>query len=290
MREDLFIFLGIIVLILFLYAILFMKKSYYMQVPKKIWTYSDSADRLTKVEKLCIESWKRLQPEYEIIILTPKNIHGYTIIPNHIVSHPIFRESSKRFSDLIRLFVLAEHGGIWMDLRCIINKPFETWLFPKYADYSGFFMENFTLQPGHPHIVESFIACNKNCDLIRKWRDEFISIIEFPNIAKYIESRIRMNIQLSEHYTDPISNAIQIAIQKVIQIDHYPLQTILLNGLESGPMKSLNDAKWNSEKALQLLCSKKKREPLLILREEDCNELNNRIDFDLSNEICKWTE
>jgi len=26
----------------------------------------------------------------------------------------------------------------------------------------------------------------------------------------------------------------------------------------------------------------------LILREEDCKELETRIDFDLSNEVCKW--
>ena len=291
MREEVFVFLGIIVFILILYAVLFMEKSSYMRVPKKIWTYCSSVDKLTKVEKLCIESWKRLQPDYEIVILIPENIHGYVIIPNYIVSHPIFRESSKRFSDLIRLFVLVEHGGIWMDLRCIINQPLEKWLFPKYADYSGFFMQRMTTQKEFPHVVESFMACNKGCEFIKKWRDEFVSILEYPNIAKYIESRIRMNIQLSEHYTDPISNAIQIAAQKVIQVDRYPLDSVLLKAVEDGPMKYLNDAKWNSEKALQTLCSNTKNKyPIFILREEDCNELNKRIDFDLSNEICKWIE
>jgi hypothetical protein len=289
MREELFIFLGIIVFILILYAVLFMEKSSYMRVPKKIWTYCPSLDKLTKVEKLCIESWKRLQPEYEIVMLTPENVHGYVIIPNHIVSHPIFRESSKRFSDLVRLFVLVEHGGIWMDLRCILNQPLEKWLFSKYADYSGFFMKKMTTQKEYPHVVESFIACNKGCEFIKKWRDEFVSILDYPNVAKYVESRIRMEIQLSDHYTDPIGNAIQIAAQKVIQVDRYPLDSVLLNGLEDGPMSYLTEAKWNSEKGLQLLCSDtKKREPLLILREEDCNELNKRIDFDLSNDICKW--
>lgn len=289
MREDLFLFLGIIVFILILYAVLFMEKSSYMKVPKKIWTYCPSADKLTKVDKLCIDSWKRWQPEYEIVILTPDNIHGYVIIPNPIVSHPIFRESSKRFSDLVRLFVLIEHGGIWMDLRCIINNPLEKWLFPKYADCSGFFMNTLTTKSEYPHIVESFIACNKGCEFIKKWRDEFVMILDFPNVAKYVESRIRMNIQLSEHYTDPINNAIQLSAQKVIQIDHYPLTSILLKSVEDGPMKYLTDSKWNSEKSLQLLCSDtKNRESLLILREEDCDELNKRINFDLSNDICKW--
>lgn len=266
-----------------------MEKSSYMRVPKKIWTFCSSVDKLTKAEKLCIESWKRSQPDYEIVILTPENVHGYVIIPNSIVSHPIFRESSKRFSDLIRLFVLVEHGGIWIDLRCIINQPLEKWLFSKYADCSAFYMKTMTVKKEFPHVVESFIACNKGCEFIKKWRDEFVTILDYPNVAKYVESRIRMDIQLSDYYTDPIGNAIQIAAQKVIQVDNYPLDSVLLNALEDGPMSDLHRAKWNSEKGLQLLCSDtKKREPLLILREEDCKELEKRIDFDLSNDVCKW--
>ena len=289
MREELFIFIGLVLFILVLYAMLFMEKSTYMRVPKKIWTFCPSPDRLTKVEKLCIESWKRFQPDYEIAILTPDNVHGYVIIPNSIVSHPIFRESSKRFSDLIRLFVLVEHGGIWMDLRCIIKKPLEQWLFSKYADCSAFYMKTMTTKKEYPHVVESFIGCNKGCEFVKKWRDEFVSLLDYPNVAKYVESRIRMDIQLSDHFINPIGNAVQLAAQKVIQVDNYPLESVLLNGLEDGPMSDLHHAKWNSEKGLQMLCSDtKKREPLLILREEDCKELETRIDFYLSNEVCKW--
>ena len=47
------------------------------------------------------------------IVLTSKTYKGYVTIPEELVGHPIFTLDAKRFHDLVCLWTLAEHGGVW---------------------------------------------------------------------------------------------------------------------------------------------------------------------------------
>ena len=48
------------------------------------------------------------------IVLTSKTYKGYVTIPEELVSHPIFTLDKKRFHDLVCLWTLVEHGGVWI--------------------------------------------------------------------------------------------------------------------------------------------------------------------------------
>ena len=82
-------------------------------IPKKIWTYQEDADSSPKTQKMCIRSWEKYHPNYEIIILTRKTVKGYVRIPEEILSHPSFQ--TDHFWELVCLYTLTEHGGIWMN-------------------------------------------------------------------------------------------------------------------------------------------------------------------------------
>lgn len=285
--EVIFIFLLIIIIIIGLALANWQRKDYNRH-PKKIWTYLNNPDKVQKTIKICLESWKKHNSDYEITILTKKNYFSYVNIPVEIAEHPNFNDNSTRFSELVRLYTLAEHGGVWIDASILVKKPLDDWLFPKYAEFSGFYLEAFTKE-GLPPIIENyFFGCNKGCEFLKKWRNEFIEIARFPNVEKYIESRKKMGIDFQKIHT-PISLAQHIAVQKVLQLDSYSLETLILRKAEDGPLKYLVDAKWDSEKALNLAClDKKYQTPILMMR--DCEEkiMEEKLQFDLSEERCHW--
>jgi len=214
----------LVILILVGYGVLFMEKAQYNKAPKIIWTYWEEPDHLDPKKRLsdqatkAIRSWEEHNPTYEIIILNKKTYKGYVTIPEEIRSHPGINPD--HLVDLIKLWILAERGGVWIDPEIILTKPLD--LFPKYGEFSGF-------QSGGV-IDPSVMACNKGSPFMTMWRDEFSQIVRYPSVDKYVESRsIRSN-----------RTVIQIASLQL----SYPMETILLQPVEIHFM----EAKGNIEK------------------------------------------
>lgn len=282
MKESI-IFVVIIILII-ASAIFFGEKRDYNLAPRKIWTYEEkpAAGQLKKSVNMCIQSWKKYNPNYEITILTRKNFFSYINIPEEISNNRNFQDI---FPDLLRLWALTEHGGVWMDSTVLLKAPLDSWIFPKYAEFSGFYGEDGVdskdgNDESQKQIQSWFMACNKNSKFIRAWRDEFTQIANYPNVEKYMESRKKLGI------TSPILTA----VQKVLQIDNYPLNTLILRKSEDGPVKYLVDAKWNSEKALKLACLNKiYQTPIMRIRNTEQKILDEQFEFDLSPTICEWS-
>jgi len=216
----------LVILILVGYGVLFMEKAQYNQVPRIIWTYWEEPDhldpkkRLSEEAKQSIRSWEEHNPNYEIILLTKKTYKGYVTIPEEIRTHPALNPDYLR--DLIKLWILAERGGVWIDPEVILTKPLDPWLFPKYGELSGIDLGN--------HIVDPrFMASNKGAKFITRWRDEYYEIVRFPNVEKYVESRSIHSIR------DPIHNVIQVACHLILKT--YPKESILLQKINTVPMR-----------------------------------------------------
>ena len=182
----------------------------YNRAPRIIWTYWEEPDhldpykRMTEKAKANIEGWRALNPSYKIVILTKKTYHGYVTIPEDM--HPELRDTSPYFSSLLKLWTLAEHGGVWLDPNVALMAPLDDWMFPKYAECSVLLSH---------HTLESwFIACNKKSTFLQKWRDEFSTIRRHPNVEKYVESR-------TPHAAHPI----QVAAEMVL--GPYPKESLI---------------------------------------------------------------
>lgn len=197
-------------------------------IPKKIWTYWEG-DLPVLVQK-CIESWLKYNPDYEIIILNKKNIGQYLSDELCRASGiredklDIFKlkhasESSQRFSDYVRLYILPIYGGFWMDASIICQTGLQ-WVHQKNIrsgyEFIGYYREGFSsVTP----IVESwFFACIPKSNFVKDWRDEFIRLTDFENADDYVKSVTQSDVDISK-IPDYRWNylAVYVSAQKVLQ-------------------------------------------------------------------------
>lgn len=197
-------------------------------IPKKIWTYWEG-DLPVLVQK-CIESWIKYNPDHEVIILNRKNVGQYLSNELCITSGisqdklDIFKlkhasESSQRFSDYVRLYILPIYGGFWMDASIICQTTLD-WVHQKNIrsgfEFIGYYREGFSsVTP----IVESwFFACVPNSNFVKDWRDEFIRLTDFENVDDYVKSVTQSGVDISK-IPDYRWNylAVYVSAQKVLQ-------------------------------------------------------------------------
>ena len=80
------------------------------------WCWLQGAENAPPLCKVCLKSLFRNYPDYRINIVTEKNISNFVSFPEHIIKK--FKEGKitrTHFSDLLRLELLINHGGIWID-------------------------------------------------------------------------------------------------------------------------------------------------------------------------------
>ena len=73
-------------------------------------------DAAPDLVKACIHSVKTNMPDKKVILLDHSNIFDYISLPNYIIEK--YRKKiigAPQFSDLIRINLLCEYGGIWVD-------------------------------------------------------------------------------------------------------------------------------------------------------------------------------
>ncbi len=68
--------IAVVVVVLFLLWVRRQEPFTSQEIPKTIWTYWDSEDLPDFVSK-CIAKWRRLHPDWTIVVLNPKNLKDY---------------------------------------------------------------------------------------------------------------------------------------------------------------------------------------------------------------------
>ena len=106
---------------------------YKEQIPRIIHCCWFSDNTLSPMALTCIESWKKYLPEYKIIMWDKYSFD--------CEAHPFTNEAYKAkkwafVSDYVRLFVLNEFGGIYMDLDVEITKPID--IFLRHSSFLSF--------------------------------------------------------------------------------------------------------------------------------------------------------
>ncbi len=80
------------------------------------WLWLQGEESAPDICKSCLASLRRHLPERKIIVLTEKNLWNYVDFPEYIKEK--YRKgyiSNAHFSDLVRVQLLAMHGGLWID-------------------------------------------------------------------------------------------------------------------------------------------------------------------------------
>jgi hypothetical protein len=164
--------------------------------PRCIWTYW-KGDIPYFVHR-CIDSWRKNNPTYKIIVLRKQTLSDYIDVDLDKLRHA--NDSQARFADFVRLHVLARHGGMWMDASVICNGSID-FIFRELdrpgIEFVAYRADQHTLPEfwGSVDVIESSVfACKPGCAFVSLWRDEFMSINNYADVADYVEAVLQSGI------------------------------------------------------------------------------------------------
>ncbi len=108
-----------------------------MTLPKTIWMYWHQGEAAAPpLVAKCIQSWRDFNPDWQIRVLDADSVSGVISLDQSVdMSRADIGIQHK--ADLIRISLLAEHGGVWADASIYCAKPLNDWL--PAALQSGFF-------------------------------------------------------------------------------------------------------------------------------------------------------
>lgn len=87
---------------------------------KRIFTFWEPKENIPAYIKLCMQTWYKFLPDYEIVVLDYENLRDW-IRPETYNAIVFKRMSLAKQSDALRAALLNEHGGIWLDADTIIT-------------------------------------------------------------------------------------------------------------------------------------------------------------------------
>ena len=114
-----------------------------------------------EVEKKCLASWKKYCPDYEIKLWNEDN---FDLKGAGIYAQQAYDEKQWAFvSDVARLYVLKEYGGIYMDTDMEVVRPLDDFL--ELPAFMGFEIES--------EISTGIIGSEPHNPLIEEWYQDY---------------------------------------------------------------------------------------------------------------------
>lgn len=141
--------------------ILFKKKSGYSEpLPKIVWIlWLQGWDKAPWVSKKVAESWKKMNPGWEIKMIDRENCPV-----------EIYGDTPQAESDVIRLGLMFKYGGVWADSTLLCMQSLDDWVHEAteptgYWMYRGWYSRPaswfFVFKPGH-YVLEKWVeSCKK---------------------------------------------------------------------------------------------------------------------------------
>lgn len=87
------------------------------------------------IVKACYASTKRYANQHPVILITEQNYQEYATMPDYILQKVKKHEISlTHFSDMLRINLLKQHGGIWTDSTLLFTRDVDSIMNPD-ADF-----------------------------------------------------------------------------------------------------------------------------------------------------------
>ena len=137
-------------------------------IPKQIWIFWNDHENMPSLVKHCIQSWKQKNRGWKVNVLNDKDLPKYLSAYNRV----IYKHSWAFIADLLRLTLVCDYGGVWVDATTFCTKPLDVWL----HDYN---ISGCILAKVNRHRASNqFIAGSKNNPLLKSWLDMIIPIMQ----------------------------------------------------------------------------------------------------------------
>ena len=150
-------------------------------IPKIIWIYwAQGWGQAPDLVKKCLSAWERMHPDWEIRALTDKNIEHYIDIERYIPGFSKKELSRATKSDILRILLIYQYGGVWVDASSCPVKPLDDWLWghmqSEFFAFSDAFRERAPeIHPKDRMVDAWFIASRNDNYIIHEWAKRTIS-------------------------------------------------------------------------------------------------------------------
>lgn len=133
-------------------------------IERTVWMYwQQGEEHAPALVQLCVASWRLRNPEWRVVVLDE---HSMVEAANVRAVTSLDRAdlTVQKISDLARVCLLREHGGVWADATVFCRTPLDEWL-PECAASDFFAFAN----PGVDRLMASwFLAAERDHVLLRE--------------------------------------------------------------------------------------------------------------------------
>ncbi len=147
---------------------------------KIIWSiWFQGREKAPHLAQRCFQSWERENPDWDFRCLDASSVGLYIDLTSHVdLQKQVITAAS--LSDIVRILLLHEYGGVWVDATLFCNRPLDEWLPSAMA--KGFFA--FSAPAKDRPLASWFLACDPGHTLIQKWA---------ARTVRYWDQRLRSN-------------------------------------------------------------------------------------------------
>ena len=131
-------------------------------IPRKIWIYwAQGWDSAPQLVILCRDSWIARNPGWEIVEIDKDTVINHCTVPSVLTEKKIPHVWQ---SDIIRLHLLSQQGGVWADATTFCTQSLDEWL--PGVTQSGFF----AFDKPKTTLASWFLVSRKQHLLVVKWQ------------------------------------------------------------------------------------------------------------------------
>lgn len=159
----------------------------------------------------CVRAMVQYMPDYDIRIYNAKepvgnkywdDIKRQARVSIHKINPPVYYDGFelKHFqykADVVRLELLYEHGGVYLDLDMLIVKPFHD-VFA--SGHSFYISEEYPNGGGSGALINAFLAAKPKNEFIQLWLNSFKSGLRLGIWAHHIRDSNKQLIDAHPHY------------------------------------------------------------------------------------------
>lgn len=132
---------------------------------KTIWTcWFQGREEAPELVRKCLQTWADRNPEWDLRVLDAHTVSRYIDLAAHI---DLTRQTvtAASLSGILRVLVLHEYGGVWVDATTFCNAPLDDWL--HLAANTGFFA--FARPTEDSPLATWFLAAEPGNPLVASW-------------------------------------------------------------------------------------------------------------------------
>jgi hypothetical protein len=135
------------------------------QLPKRLWLYWEQGwDKAPELVRTCASSWQAHNPDWDVELLDGETAERLTGMVSFMAGKQAARAAT---ANMVRLSLLTQFGGAWVDATTLCTASLRTWLGPLMQ--SGFFAFS---RPGPDRLLSTwFLAAEPEHPLVSAWLD-----------------------------------------------------------------------------------------------------------------------